>query len=113
MSADLIGFSMAGICRRFLVTPPSMIWPENLVAAAIINTLHPKETTGSQDHGGMSRKRFFTYVFIVSIFYCQLLRNLLYTVLTCHYCSVHSLLFLHYSLEFLVGLLDCAQECQD
>ncbi|CAE6422335.1 unnamed protein product, partial [Rhizoctonia solani] len=31
MSTQLIGFSIGGIARRFLVAPPSMIWPANLV----------------------------------------------------------------------------------
>ncbi|KAG6914552.1 hypothetical protein DXG01_016661 [Tephrocybe rancida] len=31
MSTQLIGFSIGGITRRFLVAPPSMIWPINLV----------------------------------------------------------------------------------
>ncbi|KAF8263226.1 OPT oligopeptide transporter protein-domain-containing protein [Lactarius quietus] len=30
MSTQLIGFSFGGICKRFLVDPPSMIWPSNL-----------------------------------------------------------------------------------
>ncbi|KAG6817299.1 hypothetical protein H0H87_010641 [Tephrocybe sp. NHM501043] len=31
MSTQLIGFSIGGVARRFLVAPPSMIWPINLV----------------------------------------------------------------------------------
>jgi hypothetical protein len=73
MSTELIGFSLAGICMRFLVTPASMIWPYNLLIAAIINTLHSSETTGSRGYDGISRQRFFTYIFIGSIFYSQLL----------------------------------------
>ncbi|OBZ67243.1 Sexual differentiation process protein isp4 [Grifola frondosa] len=40
MSTQLIGFSIGGIARRFLVQPPSMIWPANLVTCALFNTLH-------------------------------------------------------------------------
>ncbi|KAH9964014.1 small oligopeptide transporter [Russula compacta] len=64
MSTQLIGFSIGGICRRFLVSPPSMIWPSNLVSAALFNTLHARETSGTQSRGGISRERFFAYVFI-------------------------------------------------
>jgi hypothetical protein len=84
MSTQLIGLSMAGICRRFLVTPSSVIWPNNLVTAAIINTLHSRETTGSQGYGGISRRRFFSYIFIGSIFYSQLLLGNLNFILIFH-----------------------------
>ncbi len=71
MSTQLIGFSIGGICKRFLVAPPSMIWPTNLVTAALFNTLHVQETSGTQAHGGVSRERFFCYVFIGYVFYSQ------------------------------------------
>ncbi|KAF8256505.1 OPT oligopeptide transporter [Lactarius quietus] len=67
MSTQLIGFSIGGICKRFLVAPPSMIWPVNLVTAALFNTLHAQETAGTQARGGISRERFFLYVFISAI----------------------------------------------
>ena len=69
MSTQLIGFSICGIYRRFLVAPPSMIWPDNLVTAVLFNTLHAQETSGTHAHGGISRKRFFYYVFIGYILY--------------------------------------------
>jgi len=71
MSTQLIGFSIGGICKRFLVAPPSMIWPANLVTAALFNTLHAHETSGTQARGGISRERFFSYVFVAYIFYSQ------------------------------------------
>ena len=113
MSTQLIGFSLAGICRRVLVTPASMIWPQDLATAAIINTLHFNETPGSLGYDGISRQRFFGYLFIGSMIYSQLLLGNLLCILIFHYCSVLSLLSLHCSLDLLMGLLDCAQECQD
>lgn len=71
MSTQLIGFSIGGICKRFLVAPPSMIWPSNLVTAAIFNTLHAQDTSGSHARGGISRERFFSYVFFGYIIYSQ------------------------------------------
>jgi hypothetical protein len=71
MSTQLIGFSIGGIFKRFVIAPPSMIWPENLVMAALFNALHGQETWGTQARGGISRKRFFFYVFIGYIFYSQ------------------------------------------
>ncbi|KAG6910625.1 hypothetical protein DXG01_009134 [Tephrocybe rancida] len=46
MSTQLIGFSIGGIARRFLVAPPSMIWPLNLVNCALFNTLHSTQYSG-------------------------------------------------------------------
>jgi hypothetical protein len=71
MSTQLIGYSITGIFKRFVVTPPSMIWPENLVTAVLFNTLHGQETSGTQGRGGISRLRFFSYVLIGYIFYSQ------------------------------------------
>jgi hypothetical protein len=71
MSTQLIGFSIGGICKRFVVAPPFMIWPETLISAVLFNTLHGQETLGTQARGGISRLRFFYYIFIGYIFYSQ------------------------------------------
>jgi OPT family small oligopeptide transporter len=59
ISTQLIGFSLGGILRRFLVDPPSMIWPVNLVQCALFNTLHSTQYKGVGNHRGMSREKFF------------------------------------------------------
>ena len=71
MSTQLIGFSLGGVMRRFLVTPPSMIWPVNLVTCALFNTLHSQQYAGIGNRGGISRERFFSYMFLVSFFWCK------------------------------------------
>lgn len=71
ISTQMIGYSIGGICKRFLVSPPSMIWPANLVTAALFNTLHSQETMGTHSRGGMTRERFFIYVFVGYIVYSQ------------------------------------------
>ncbi|TFK24553.1 small oligopeptide transporter [Coprinopsis marcescibilis] len=70
MSTQLIGFSMGGIVRRFLVAPPSMIWPNTLVSCALFNTLHSHQYAGIGFRDGMSRERFFTYVFLAAGLWC-------------------------------------------
>ncbi|KAL0958799.1 hypothetical protein HGRIS_014119 [Hohenbuehelia grisea] len=67
MSTQLIGFSIGGIARRFLVAPPSMIWPNTLVSCALFNTLHSQSYTGIGQHQGLSRERYFCYAFIGAI----------------------------------------------
>ncbi|KAF5355899.1 hypothetical protein D9756_004356 [Leucocoprinus leucothites] len=66
MSTQLIGFSIGGVAKRFLVSPPSMIWPTNLVNCALFNTLHSQQYAGIGTRGGISRERFFVYGFIGS-----------------------------------------------
>ncbi|KAN0103573.1 oligopeptide transporter [Russula decolorans] len=81
ISTQLIGFSIGGICKRFVVVPPSMIWPEKLLPAVLFNTLHGHETLGTQARGGISRLRLFSYVVIGYIFY-NFLPSYLFTALS-------------------------------
>ncbi|QRV95861.1 OPT oligopeptide transporter protein [Ceratobasidium sp. AG-Ba] len=81
MSTQLIGFSIGGIARRFLVAPPSMIWPANLVYCALFNTLHSQQYAGAGTRGGISRERFFLYGFIGS-FCWYFLPGYLFTALS-------------------------------
>ncbi|KAF8559373.1 OPT oligopeptide transporter [Imleria badia] len=60
LSTQMIGFSMAGLLRRFLVYPSSMIWPGALVNSALFNTLH--RTFGKPDPRHISREKFFTII---------------------------------------------------
>ncbi|KAF9047588.1 OPT oligopeptide transporter protein-domain-containing protein [Panaeolus papilionaceus] len=67
LATQLTGFGLAGLCRRFLVWPASMVWPQNLVACTLLNTLHAEdEDDGIGMYGGtgpggkgMSRYKFF------------------------------------------------------
>ena len=72
MSTQLMGFAIGGVCKRFLVTPSSMIWPADLATAALFTTLHSQETSGTRARGGISRQRFLFNVIIGYIFYSQL-----------------------------------------
>ncbi|KAJ7287057.1 oligopeptide transporter [Mycena rebaudengoi] len=66
LATQLTGFGLAGMCRRFLVWPASMVWPQNLVACTLLNTLHAEEDEGS---GGMTRYRYFMLVAGGSFFF--------------------------------------------
>ena len=75
LATQLTGFGLAGLCRRFLVWPASMVWPQNLVACALLNTLHADELDdgismfgGKAERGrsGMSRYRFFMVATVAS-----------------------------------------------
>lgn len=60
MSSQMIGFGLAGLTRRFLVTPGSMIWPQVLVFASVFNMLYAEED--SVYDTSISRFRYFIYV---------------------------------------------------
>jgi OPT family oligopeptide transporter len=66
LATQLTGFGLAGLCRRFLVLPASMVWPQNLVACTLLNTLHAEEDEGT---GGISRFKFFIYVLSGAFFF--------------------------------------------
>lgn len=60
LATQLIGFSMGGLLRRFLVYPCSMIWPGALVNSALFNTLH--RTYGKPESRHISRGKFFAII---------------------------------------------------
>ncbi|KAJ7689766.1 oligopeptide transporter [Mycena rosella] len=66
LATQLTGFGLAGMCRRFLVWPASMVWPQNLVACTLLNTLHAEDDEGA---GGMTRYRYFMLVATGSFFF--------------------------------------------
>ncbi|KAK4703743.1 hypothetical protein P7C70_g2476, partial [Phenoliferia sp. Uapishka_3] len=59
-STCMIGFGVAGLCRRFLVWPASLIWPQNLVLCTLLNTLHAEEDD-DEPGSGVSRYAFFKW----------------------------------------------------
>ncbi|KAF7296401.1 hypothetical protein HMN09_01110400 [Mycena chlorophos] len=59
LATQLTGFGLAGLSRRFLVWPASMVWPQNLVACALLNTLHAED---DKESDGITRYRYFTLV---------------------------------------------------
>ncbi|EPS99084.1 OPT oligopeptide transporter [Fomitopsis schrenkii] len=59
LATQLTGFGLAGMCKRMLVYPASMIWPQNLIVCTLLNTLHAEE---DEPRGGISRFRYLIYV---------------------------------------------------
>jgi len=75
LATQLTGFGLAGLCRRFLVWPASMVWPQNLVACTLLNTLHAEDEDdgigmyGLEGGKGMSRYKFFIITTAASFFF--------------------------------------------
>ncbi|TKY88670.1 hypothetical protein EX895_002301 [Sporisorium graminicola] len=78
LSSQLIGFSMAGFFRRWLVWPAAMIWPGNLGNTALFTALHRQVDTGSNH---MSRYKFFL-IACASAFLFYFLPGYLFTLMS-------------------------------
>lgn len=66
MSAQMGGFGLAGLSRRILVWPASMIWPYNLIITTNLNTLHAGHDPSSP---GVSRFKFFMTALLCTFIY--------------------------------------------
>jgi OPT family oligopeptide transporter len=80
LSTQILGYTFAGLCRRFLVRPGGMIWPGTLMSAAMFTTLH-KEENRIANGWKMTRWRFFFIVWI-SAFAFYFLPGLLFPALS-------------------------------
>lgn len=71
LSTQSLGYGIAGMMRRFLVYPASMIWPGNLVSVTLMNAMYEgKDKLDPTVFGGMvPRYRWFGYVTLAMFFY--------------------------------------------
>lgn len=58
LSTQLTGFTVAGLCRRFVVWPASMIWPTILAVSTTMNSFHAEDEGYG---GGMTRFKFMMF----------------------------------------------------
>ena len=72
LSSQTIGYSMAGIMRKFVIRPAAMIWPSNLPTCALFRVLHNDNNEEQQNNEinatttttrRMLRSRFFYMLF--------------------------------------------------
>ena len=63
ISTQILGYAFAGLTRRYLVRPPSMIWPGVLMSTAMFTTMHKSENK-TANGWRVTRYRFFVYVWI-------------------------------------------------
>ncbi|KAJ5108826.1 hypothetical protein N7456_005501 [Penicillium angulare] len=68
ISSQIIGISLAGIFRRFLVWPAAMIWPTQFANTTLFYALHDKRPSDPSETNGwsISRYRYFLYVMLGS-----------------------------------------------
>jgi OPT oligopeptide transporter protein len=63
IGTEMVGYGLAGMCRRWLVYPSDMIWPMQLQTCAFLNTLH-KNTNPPAGRWTISRYRLFVYALV-------------------------------------------------
>ena len=80
LSTQILGYTFAGLARRFLVRPGGMIWPGTLMSAAMFTTLHKEENTVANGWK-MTRWKFFFVVWL-SAFLFYFLPGLLFPALS-------------------------------
>ncbi|KAI3330036.1 OPT family small oligopeptide transporter [Ustulina deusta] len=66
LSSQVIGISIAGIFRRFLVWPSAMMWPSQFSKTSLFHALHDKSKNDEIDRNGwrISQYRYFFYVLV-------------------------------------------------
>jgi OPT family oligopeptide transporter len=69
LSTQILGYTFAGLTRRFLVRPGGMIWPGTLMSAAMFTTLHKEENTIANGWKITRWKFFFVVWFCAFVFY--------------------------------------------
>lgn len=63
LSTQILGYSLAGMTRRYLVRPSGMIWPSTLVSTAMFTALH-QEVNKPANGWTISPRKFFARVFL-------------------------------------------------
>jgi len=71
ISTQSLGYGIAGMMRKFLVYPASMIWPGNLVSATLMNAMYEKKDVRDPSviGGSIPRYRWFALVTICAFVY--------------------------------------------
>ncbi|TQS31792.1 hypothetical protein Golomagni_07914, partial [Golovinomyces magnicellulatus] len=68
ISTQAMGFGIAGMARRFLVWPSSMVWPANLITTTVMYSLHDHRASDPSQTNGwkIGRYRFFLIVAVAT-----------------------------------------------
>ncbi|KAG0150630.1 hypothetical protein CROQUDRAFT_668510 [Cronartium quercuum f. sp. fusiforme G11] len=59
LSTQMIGYTLAGLTRKFLVYPQAMVWWGNLLEISILRALHAKDNNQPANGWKISQMRFF------------------------------------------------------
>lgn len=107
LGTQMTGFGLAGMCQKYLVWPASMIWPQNLVACTLLNTLHAEV---DEQQGGIGRYKYFVYVFCGAFFWYLIPGTIAFlTTIWGLLTSQLNRILLQSVVRVLVCLLDCSE----
>ncbi|CCH44459.1 Oligopeptide transporter [Wickerhamomyces ciferrii] len=66
-TTQCLGYGLAGLTKRFVVDPPSMIWPQTLISVSMFEALHSSKIDSQVVNGWkISRYSFFLVVLIIN-----------------------------------------------
>jgi hypothetical protein len=68
VSTEMLGYGLAGICRRWLVYPSDMIWPSALQSVNFLNTMH-RDKNEPVGRWTISRYRLFFWSLLAMFLY--------------------------------------------
>lgn len=71
ISTQVLGYTLAGLTRQYLVRPSGMIWPGTLASTAMFSSIHKYENKPA-DGWRISRWRFFLWVLLGSVTFYSL-----------------------------------------
>lgn len=66
LTSQMLGYGAAGLTRRWIVYPGSMIWPETLVSTTLFNTIHGDKTRSNTNGWTLTRTQFFSLAMAAS-----------------------------------------------
>ncbi|KAJ3010058.1 hypothetical protein HKX48_007598 [Thoreauomyces humboldtii] len=69
LGTQLIGSGLSGYCRRFLVKPPSMLWPTALAQVALFKAINRVELPSNNLRSSLSSGTFFWIAFTGAAIY--------------------------------------------
>lgn len=75
IGTEMIGFGLAGVCRRWLVYPSDMIWPSVLQTSTFLNTMH-RDKNIPIGRWTISRYKLF-FISMIACFCYQILPQLI------------------------------------
>ncbi|KAJ6784825.1 hypothetical protein PWT90_06805 [Aphanocladium album] len=64
LSTQAMGFGIAGVARRFLIYPSSMVWPATLVTCAVMYALHNHQAADPADTNGWKIGRYAFFLIV-------------------------------------------------
>lgn len=64
ITVSMCGFGMAGMFRRFLVDPASMIWPSTLINTSLFYALHDHSRSNPEDTNGWTIGRYKWFLIV-------------------------------------------------